>query len=307
MQNRRRFIRNLSGAAAMLATQPLWGQGLLASTDDVVEITILHTNDVHSRLEPFPANDAKYPGMGGAARRAALINQIRQTTPHVLLLDAGDMFQGTPYYNLFYGEPELKTMSLMGYNAATLGNHDFDNGTEGFAKVMHHANFDILNANYTLTDTPLHNKTKPYKVFNVGGIKVGVFGIGIDLNGLVPAKLVEGVVYNNPVEVANKYSAILKNDLKCAIVVCLSHLGFEYKDNKMSDKVLAAQTQNINAIIGGHTHTFLDIPVTATNSMGKPVLITQVGWAGLRLGCLKFSVQHSTNQMVSYAHTTKKL
>ncbi len=256
--------------------------------EELVKITILHTNDVHSRIEPFPLSDPKWPGLGGVARRAALINEIRQQEKNVLLLDVGDIFQGTPYFNLYGGELELKLMTQMGYDATTIGNHDFDNGMDGLLKQMPHANFPFLCANYDFSDTPLAGKTTPYKVFVKDGIRIGVFGIGIELAGLVDKKLYGSTIYIDPLAKAAEYAHHLKSEEKCDLIICLSHLGYNYKEKKVNDVMLAQQSKNIDLILGGHTHTLLEKPVSYKNSDDKEVLIAQVGWAGIRLGKIDY-------------------
>ena len=235
------------------------------------KITILHTNDVHSHIDPFPKNDPLNPSGGGVIARANLINLVKKDNPHTLVLDAGDVFQGTPYFNFFGGELELKLMSKMGYNASTLGNHEFDNGMEKLSKVLKHANFSFLNSNYTLKNTPLENKIKSHEIFNINGIKIGVFGLGIELEGLVEKKLFKGVKYLNPIEISKDISDDLKYNHNCDLIICLSHLGFSYSKDKniMCDLILAKQTKNIDLIIGGHTHTFLDEPVKVKNLENK--------------------------------------
>lgn len=252
------------------------------------QLTILHTNDVHSRIEPFPLDGSRNAGLGGTARRSSLIKQIRAEQENVLLLDAGDIFQGTPYFNKFGGELELKLMSNMKYDATTLGNHDFDNGVEGFAKQLPNANFDVLIANYDLTNTALAGATKPFKIFKKAGLKIGVFGIGIDLKGLVDPKNYGETKYLDPIAKANEIASLLKNDYKCDLIICLSHLGYAYRGNAISDKVLAANTKNIDLIIGGHTHTFMDVPEDVKNLDGKITTINQVGFAGINLGRIDY-------------------
>ena len=282
MSNRRSFIKQSGLGILGLSLVP---QLSFAKRGDV-KITILHTNDMHSHIQPFTSGRNK--GLGGMAQRAGLINSIREKEDHVLLLDAGDIFQGTPYFNFYGGELEFKLMSTMKYDAATLGNHDFDNGLEGFSKQLAHANFPFLIANYDFSDTILKDKFKAYKVFNKGGIKVGVFGIGIELDGLVPKKLYGNTIYKDPIETANKYAILLKKEKKCDLVICLSHLGFKYKNEKVSDMVLATQSHDIDLIIGGHTHTFLKKPVRMLNLDKKEVIINQVGWAGINIGKVDF-------------------
>ncbi len=286
MQNRRTFIRNLTYGLALTGLNSLPLE--IFAARDLVRLTILHTNDVHSRIDPFPSNDPNYPGMGGFARRAAVINQIRSEEKNIILLDAGDIFQGTPYFNLYGGKPELLLMSKMGYDAATIGNHDFDNGIEGLSERIQDMSFPFLNLNYNFKDTPLENKTQQYKIFKKGGIKTGVFGIGIELKGLVDPKLTGNTQFEDPLKHANRMSGILKNDHKCDLVICLSHLGYRYNDKKISDEILAEQSTNIDLIIGGHTHTFLNKPVRYMNQNGKEVLVAQVGWAGIRLGRIDY-------------------
>ena len=282
MSNRRSFIRQSGLGILGLSLAP---QLSFAKRGDV-KITILHTNDMHSHIQPFTSGRNK--GLGGMAQRAGLINSIREKEDHVLLLDAGDIFQGTPYFNFYGGELEFKLMSKMKYDAVTLGNHDFDNGLEGFAKQLPHANFPFLIANYDFSDTILKDKFKAYKVFNKGGIKVGVFGIGIELDGLVPKKLFGNTVYLDPIKKANHYASLLRNKENCDLVICLSHLGFKYENEKVSDMLLATQSHDIDLIIGGHTHTFLKKPVRMLNLDKKEVIINQVGWAGINLGKVDF-------------------
>ena len=282
MRNRRRFIKQSGLGILGLSLVP---QLSFAKKGDV-KITILHTNDMHSHIQPFTSGKNK--GLGGMAQRAGLINSIREKETHVLLLDAGDIFQGTPYFNFYAGELEFKLMSKMKYDAVTIGNHDFDNGLEGLAKQLPHANFPFLIANYDFNDTILKDKFKPYKIFNKGEIKIGVFGIGIELDGLVPKELYGNTIYKDPIETANKYATLLKKEEKCDLVICLSHLGFKYENEKVSDMVLATQSHDIDLIIGGHTHTFLKEPVNMLNLDRKEVIINQVGWAGINIGKVDF-------------------
>jgi 5'-nucleotidase len=298
--SRRKFLAGGVSLAA-LSTLPAWAEG--APKDPKIrKLTILHTNDWHSRIDPFPDNDPKYPGQGGAARRAALISKIRQEEEHVLLLDAGDVFQGTPYFNYYGGEPEFKLMSMMGYDAGTLGNHDFDNGIEGFVSKMPFAKFPFINCNYDFTDTLLNGKIKKSIIVKKNGIKIGILGVGIDLAGLVPDKNWKGLRYTDPIEAAHRESAKLKLEKRCDFVICLSHIGFKYETSKVSDHMLASGTEFIDLIIGGHTHTFLEKPVIVMNKKGDSVTINQVGFAGLRLGridCLFSSISNSKNEGIT--------
>ncbi len=252
------------------------------------KITILFTNDTHSRIEPFAKNDKKYANLGGYARRAAMINQIRSEEKNVLLFDAGDVFQGTPYFNFYHGVLEYKLMSLMGYNAVTIGNHEFDGGIEGLNKALLAAKFDVLSANYDFSETILKDKIKPYKIYFIDGIKVGVFGLGVALNGLVTANNYGKIKYLDAAEKAAEMAFLLKKTEKCDLVVCLSHLGFSYQDNQISDVVLAKQSKNIDLIIGGHTHTNMDKPYVLKNSDNEDIIVAQMGWGGTKLGRVDF-------------------
>ena len=282
MKSRRDFIKKASLGALGFSLLP---NELLANAD-LIKLTILHTNDMHSHIQPF--TNGRNKGLGGMGQRATLIKRLRQENEHVLLLDAGDIFQGTPYFNMYGGELEFKLMSEMKYDAATIGNHDFDNGLDGIFKKLPHAKFPFLCANYDFSDSLLSGQFEPYKVFKKGSIKIGVFGIGIELNGLVPKSLYGNTIYHDPIRKSNHYANHLKNELGCDLVICLSHLGFNYKGQKIDDINLAENTNNIDLIIGGHTHTFLNQPISKINPQKKEVLIAQVGWAGIKIGKIDY-------------------
>ena len=282
MNSRREFIKRAALGATALSLTP----SNLLSKPNLTQLTILHTNDMHSHIHPFESGRNK--GLGGMSQRATIIKKIREEGNQVLLLDAGDIFQGTPYFNVYGGQLEFKLMSEIGYDASTIGNHDFDNGIDGLVKQLPHANFPFIVSNYDFSNTAMEGNYLKYKVFNKGGIKVGVFGVGIELKGLVPKKLYGNTLYQNPIEKSNYYSEYLKNSLGCDLVICLSHLGFKYKTNKVSDKILASQSKNIDLIIGGHTHTFLNKPVIVENLDNKKVQIAQVGWGGINIGRIDY-------------------
>ena len=289
---RRDFIEKTATGTVIM------GLGLTLSSFDSEKkhLTILHTNDVHSHIDPFPMTDPRNPNMGGVARRAALIESIRQENPNVLLLDAGDIFQGTPYFNYYGGEIEFKLMSMMKYDASTIGNHDFDNGIQGLFSQMPHAKFEFISSNYDFKNTMMDGLVKPYKIYYKNGIKVGVFGLGIELKGLVDPQMYKETVYNNPVEIAQDMIRILKKEQKCDLVICLSHLGYKYSkedQDKISDLKLAELTKDIDLIIGGHTHTFLDKPTIVKNADGKEVLVNQVGCYGINLGRIDFYLDNN--------------
>lgn len=288
MMERRDFIQKTILTTSALAVAPsFFGQEMKSKKE---RLTILHTNDTHSNIDPFPSNHAKFPNMGGVAKRFDMVNQIRQEEKHVLVLDAGDIFQGTPYFNRFGGELEMKVMTKIGYDAATMGNHDFDGGMDGFVKAKKHATFPFLCANYDFKNTPIDGQTELYKTFTKGALKIGVFGLGVELKNLVPDKLFGETVYQNPIERAQDIVNKLQAE-KCDLIICLSHLGYEYATDKISDRILAKKTKGIDLIIGGHTHTFLEKPTQEFNLDGKITLINQVGWAGLNLGRIDFDVE----------------
>lgn len=278
---RRRFLKNTVISAAGTTIFP-WNDLLL--NPELVTITILHTNDVHSRIEPFPMDGSRNAGKGGAVGRAMMIDKIRKVQEHVLLLDAGDIFQGTPYFNFFYGELEMKLMTEMGYNAATIGNHDFDGGIENLAFQLQKVGFKMLNSNYIVEDTPLAGLVEPFQIYELGGVKIGVYALGIALNGLVPRELTGNTVYTDPMAAARKQELFLKKEMKCDYIICLSHLGYKYGGERISDIKIAEGTDETDLIIGGHTHTFLTAPEIYTNAKGNQVMVNQVGWAGLMLG-----------------------
>ncbi len=304
MQSRRNFLQQTAIAAGSMLVSSSMLAGV-SGQDTFTKLTILHTNDVHSRLEPFPMDGGRNQGLGGVAARAELINKIRLEEEHVLLLDAGDIFQGTPFFNIYKGEPEMKAMAAMRYDATIMGNHDFDAGLENFSTQLQHASFPILMCNYGFIDTPMEHKYAPYKIFKKGKLIIGVTGVGIEMKGLVPDTLAGNTQYLDPIVNVNRVAAKLKKEMGCDMIICLSHLGYKYKEdeNRVCDLILARETENIDLIIGGHTHTFLDAPVVVKNKTGSDVLINQVGWAGIILGRLDFEFSRFRNKNLSNAHT----
>lgn len=286
MQNRRAFIRNLG--AGGLGVYILSGPMKAFAKSDLIQLTILHTNDFHSHIDPFPKDAGRNAGEGGMAKRAAMIQQIRSEQKNVLVFDAGDIFQGTPFFNYFKGELELKLMTEMGYDAATIGNHDLDNGLEGLLAQLKNAGFPFINSNYDFSETIMAGKILPYKVFKKQGIKIGVYGLGIELNGLVSKPNYGKTKYLDPLETALRMEKFLKNEKRADLIICLSHLGFTYKEKKTSDMSLAAETYHTDLIIGGHTHTFLKKPESVVNKSGQTVLVNQVGFGGLILGRIDY-------------------
>lgn len=301
MYNRRTFLRTvaLAGGSFLL---PQW----TAAEDAAVQrLTILHTNDTHSRLDPFPMDGGRNQGLGGIAARAEIIKEIRAKEAQVLLLDAGDIFQGTPYFNLYKGEPEIKAMSLLGYDACTMDNHDFDGGLENFALQLRHAQFPVIICNYEFSGTPMEHRYEPYRIFRRGRLQIGVTGVGIELKGLVPDNLTGGTQYLDPVERVNEVADFLKRKKQCDLVICLSHLGYQYREDsrKISDLHLARETEWVDLIIGGHTHTFLNEPVVVKNKIGSDVVINQVGWGGILLGRIDYEFLPGKRKNLLQAHT----
>ena len=282
--NRRKFIYNSS-----LASLSVMGLNSCNLKNENVKITILHTNDVHSQIEPFPFNHDKYPDRGGFARRANIFKGLMKINPNTLIFDAGDIFQGTPYFNFFQGDLELKLMKEMGYNAATIGNHEFDAGLKKLKENIVNNNFPFVSSNYDFTNTELEGLISNYKIFKKQGIKIGVFGLGIELNGLVSSSLFKETKYYDPVEITQEMTSKLKNKEKCDLIICVSHLGHSYQTDKISDLKLGRLTSDIDLIIGGHTHTFLKKPEIIKNSQDKDVIINQVGSNGIYVGKIDFN------------------
>lgn len=294
MSSRRDFLRNISVAGLFFGTGMI-PKKVAAKKNALQKITILHTNDIHSRIEPFPKADPEYGGLGGFARINALVKKIRKEEELVLLFDAGDVYQGTPYFNFFEGEAEFKLMSKIGYDAGTIGNHEFDNGIKGISSKLKFLNFPLLNANYDLTNTELDGRIPDYKIFDKGDLKIGVFGLGVDLDGFVEPKNRGSISYIDPVDVTEKMVSILKDQIGCDLIVCLSHLGIKSFSDGDCDRDLAKRSRGVDLIIGGHTHTLLETPERILNKEGEEVIINQVGWAGIALGRIDFYIDKKNN------------
>ena len=294
---RRKFIKQTT---ASLALASVGGLTFKSCETKPKHITILHTNGTHSQIEPFDISHHKFANKGGVARRASLIQKVRNENPNTLLLDAGDIFQGTPYFNYFGGEIEFKLMSLLKYDAATMGNHDFDNSIEGFHHQLPNASFDFVCANYDFKNTILNTLVKPYKIFFKDGIKIGVFGLGIELQNLVSPELFKETTYLDPIEITKDITRELKENENCDLIICLSHLGYHYKNTqKVSDLKLATATKDIDLIIGGHTHTFLPKPTLVKNVNNETVIVNQVGAYGVNLGRIDFYFDNQSNKEIS--------
>ncbi len=284
--NRRIFIKNLAAGSAGLAA----GLAPLQSfaKNDLLTLTLLHTNDLHSQIEPFDANHPRYAGRAGLARVAGFANACRLENPNLLLLDAGDFYQGTPYFNFFKGDIMLKMMTEIGYDAGTIGNHEFDNGLEGLRDPLPNAGFPLINSNYDFSNTILAGKFPRYKIFKKSGLRIGIYGLGIELSGLVNEKQHGAVRYNDALPVALEMEKFLALEKKCDLVVCLSHLGLQYRDDKISDVTLAPELFYTDVIIGGHTHSLLEEPLQVRNKAGEMTIVNQAHYGGLMVGKLDF-------------------
>lgn len=255
------------------------------------ELTLFHTNDIHSRIDPFPKNHRRYSEKGGLLGLKSIYDKENVKVSNSLLLDCGDIFQGTPYFNFYKGQVEYELMSTMKFDATTLGNHDFDNGLTGLISMAKYRKFPIINSNYILEGSGLENLVKEHTIIQKNNLRVGIFGLGINLKGLVPSDNYKGVLYQDPISIANEKALYLKKKEKCDIIICLSHLGYKYKGTRVSDQVVAKNSKNIDVILGGHTHTFLDKPQTFLNAQKKPIIVNQAGWAALKLGQINLKLK----------------
>jgi len=299
--DRREFIQNVSKSAAAIAVASLLPISIYGENRHK-RLIILHTNDVHSRIEPFPMDGGKFQGRGGFSARNTIIEKIRSIEKNVLLLDAGDILQGTPYFNYFHGDLEFELMSAMKYDAAAIGNHDFDGGMENLARLADKATFPLICSNYDFKETILENKIAEYKIIEKDDIRIGIYALGIELNGLVPDNLCSGIKYSDPVTTALRFEQLLKTK-KCDFIICLSHLGYSYSDNKVSDQIIAHKTNFTDVILGGHTHTFMSKPEEILNNRQKSCYIFQTGWGGVNLGRLDFEFDAGKNKKMGVANS----
>ena len=292
MISRKEFIRKASffTAGSLLPLGLASAATIRRSGED---ITILYTNDTHARLDPFPENANRFAGLGGIAQRAALVEKIRAQQKHVLLLDAGDVFQGTPWFDVYGGKVDLRLMSEMNYDAMAVGNHEFDRGPDGFAEAASKAGFPILAANYIVRNTPLNPFVSRMIIKEFDGFRIGIFGIGIQFDGVVDRSLIGDVRSADPVSNAIQMSDFLRDSRSCDYIICLSHLGYSYQNGRIDDLGLAEKVDGIDLIIGGHTHTFLDEPVMIQKEDGFKTRITQMGHSGIRLGRIDLNLSGS--------------
>lgn len=289
MINRRKFLStSVAFGAGMIALPERFASASTVADETV--ITILHTNDTHSQIDPLPENDLN-AGKGGVARRATLVKHVRKENPNTLLVDAGDAFQGTPYFNFYKGEVEYKSMSAIGYDAGTLGNHEFDNGVDALAAALKFATFDVVSSNYDVKGTPLEGIVKPYVVKTIGGIRVGLFGMGISPVALITPANFKGITYLDPIETAKSIVKTLRGTERCALVVAMSHLGF-YKNPRprdVGDGQVASQVDGIDFIASGHNHTFMEQPERIKQPCGQETLVFQMGRSGIYVGRVDFT------------------
>ena len=255
-----------------------------------IKLVILHTNDTHSQVEPTEKSNLKTADMGGYARRMGVIEKIRSEEKNVLLFDAGDFSQGTPYFNFFNGRVEIDALNRMQYDAGTLGNHEFDNGIDTLAVILKNARFPLISSNYEVDNTPIKNQIQPYLILKKIGLKIGIMALNVDPKSLIIESNYRGLVYRDPIEKAQELSAFLKNKQKCDLVICLSHLGSDSTAIDVNDFTIAHQTKHIDIILGGHSHSLLENTKT-NNADGKKVIIAQMGKSGLYLGRIDIELE----------------
>ncbi|HEY5500260.1 MAG TPA: metallophosphatase [Bacteroidales bacterium] len=253
-------------------------------------LVIIHTNDTHSQLEPFAEGEGYDAGNGGILRRECLIREVRSQGPNVLVFESGDFVQGTPYFNLFKGDAEMELMNFLKLDAVTLGNHEFDNGIEALATMLKKAEFPVVCTNYDVSQTVLKGIVKPWLIVKRGKLLIGIVGAAINLKGLTMSSNYEGLVYLDPISTVDARAEWLKKKKKCDIVICLSHLGYQYDTKKPDDLKLAEKSKNIDVILGGHTHLYLKEPTLIQNLNGDTVIVNQMGKSGVYMGRLDLSV-----------------
>ena len=253
-------------------------------------LEVLHTNDTHSCIMPLNPNlaDTAVAGRGGFLRRVAMIKEERAKNPDLLLIDSGDFSQGSPFYTMFNGDVEIGLMNLMGYDAVTIGNHEFDFGLENMARIFKMAKFPVVCANYDFTGTCVEGLVKPYVIIKRNGLKIGLFGLSPQLEGLVDLSKCKGVTYLDPVEVGNRVAAELKHDKKCDVVICVSHLGW-LRPDEMGDQKLLASSKDIDLVLGGHSHSYFKALRYVNNADGKAVPVDQNGKNAMYVGKLTLS------------------
>jgi 5'-nucleotidase len=255
------------------------------------KLVILHTNDTHSRIEPLPASEKLYANMGGIVNRKAIVDSIRGAEDNVLLIDAGDFVQGTPYFNLFKGRVETGAMNLLKYDVGTLGNHEFDYGLDTLKRIVKSLQNPLVCCNYDFSATPLNGLIKPYIILKRFGLKIGIIGVCPDPKGLIQSDKYAGMTFLPIIDTVNKYANKLREKDKCDLIICISHIGYTSSEGVPNDVTLAEQSKNIDLIIGGHSHTFMEQPDFRKNAEGKDVLIFQLGKNGAYIGKIEVEME----------------
>jgi 5'-nucleotidase len=249
------------------------------------QLVILHSNDTHSQILPFKTQmgDTLKAGRAGFLRRITLLKEERQKHPDLLYFDSGDFFQGSAYFTMFKGDVEIGLMNQMGIDATTIGNHEFDFGLDNMAQAFRKATFPILCTNYDFTGTVMEGLTKPWIIIKRNGLKIGVFALCPKLAGLVSAKNCPGVKYLDPARMALETATMLKEQQKCDMVICISHLGWNSNRGE-DDLYMIKGSRNIDLVLGGHSHTYMEELYYEKNLDGKPVPVDQNGKSGIFLG-----------------------
>lgn len=278
------------------------GHSLLAILSLVISVEagaqdlwIVHTNDTHSCVMPINplSSDTAQADKGGFLRRASFVRQMREEHPHLLLFDSGDFSQGSAYYNLYKGEVEVSLMNEMKYDAATIGNHEFDFGMDNMKRIFSMAQFPIVCANYDFSGTVLEGLVKPYVILEREGLRIGVFGLSPQMDGLVSAENYKGVKFEDPVSAAERVVGLLRGQEHCDVVICLSHLGWDIEG--IDDVEVIPATRGIDVVLGGHSHTYFEHPEIVKNADGKDVICNQMGKNGRYVGVLHLHVDPAGN------------
>lgn len=285
-----RLIYNLFLSVVMMVT-------VMSVDAQTVKITILHTNDTHSRIEPLDKNDPYNPNLAGVVRRKALVDSIRAIERNVLVFDSGDFSQGSPYYSVFHGDVEIEMMNEIGYDAATFGNHEFDFGLDNLKRLTLMADFPMVCTNYDFSNTVLKDIVKPYYIINIDGVRIGLIGLGTRPEGMIQEKHYVGMKFIEPYEIAERTAAYLKKKKRCDIVICLSHLGMYCVGNNIHcDTDLIANTKSIDVVLGGHSHTYMKGPEFIKNAEGREIPVSQMGKNGNYVGRMDIYFEKGRNR-----------
>lgn len=266
---------------------------LAGNAQEKKQLVILHTNDTHSTILPLKSTfeDSIMAGKGGVVRRTNLINEERRKTPDLLLFDSGDFSQGSPFYTMFKGDVEVGVMNAMGYDATTLGNHEFDNGLDNLARLARMAKFSMVCSNYDFTGSVLEGLIKPWIILERNGVKIGVFGLTPKLEGIVMENAINGVRYIDPIKATQQTADYLRNVEKCDLIICLSHTGWDLWPKYIDDNHVFAATRNVDLILGGHSHTFMEHLEYVTDIDSNKVPVDQNGNLGVYVGKLTLNLE----------------